>query len=93
MKRIATALICGFSLTVLIFAAHLIVMHWFSWKDKPMMPNFFTYLLLPGYDLAAAIRVASPLRFGIAIAFDCFLFSLPIWLLLQIRYLVRHRSN
>jgi hypothetical protein len=93
MKRIATALICGFSLTALIYAAHLTVMHWFSWKDKPMMPNLFTYLLLPGYDLAAAIPVPSHLRLGIAIAFDCVLFSIPVWMLLQIRYLATHRSH
>jgi len=55
MKRVATALICGVFLTAMIFAAHFTVMHWFSWKDKPIMPNVFTYFLLPGYNLAAAI--------------------------------------
>ena len=93
MKRVATALLCGLSITALIFAAHLTVMKWFSWKDKPMMPNFFTYLLLPGYRLAEAIPVPSPLRFGMAIAFDCVLFGIPVWLLLQIRHLVTRKSE
>jgi len=85
MKRVATALICGVFLTAMIFAAHFTVMHWFSWKDKPMMPNVFTYLLLLGYNLAAVIPLSSPLRLGVPIAFDCVLFSIPVWLLLQIR--------
>ena len=93
MKRVGTALFCGFSLTALIFAAHLTVMHWFSWKDKPMMPNLFTYLLLPGYDLAALILVPSYLRLGIALVLDCLLFSIPIWVLLQIRCVVMRRSD
>jgi len=86
MKRPATALIGGVFLTAIVFAAHFTVMHWFSWKDKPMMPNAFTYLLLLGYKLAAVIPVPSPLRLGVAIAFDCVLFSIPVWLLLQLRY-------
>jgi hypothetical protein len=93
MKRVATALICGLFLTSLIFAGHLTVTHWFSWKDKQMMPNLFTDLLLPGYRLATAIPVPSPLRLGMSIVFDCVLFAIPIWLLLQIRYLVTRRSD
>jgi hypothetical protein len=57
MKRVATAFLFGLSITALIFAAHLTVMNWFSWKDKPMMPNFFTDLLLPAYRPK---RFASP---------------------------------
>jgi len=86
MKRVATALICGVFLTAMIFAAHFTVMHWFSWKDKPIMPNVFTYFLLPGYNLAAAIPLPSPFRLGMAITFDCILFSIPVWLELQFRY-------
>jgi hypothetical protein len=93
MKRVLAAVVCGFCITILIFAAHLTVTHWFSWKDKPMMPNVFTYLLLPGSHLAATIPAPSPLRLGLAIAFDCVLFSVPIWLLLQVRHLVTERSH
>jgi len=86
MKHVARALVCGVFMTAMIFAAHFIVMHWFSWKDKPMMPNVFTCLLLLGYNLAAVIPAPSLLRLGMAVAFDCVLFSIPVWLLLQIRY-------
>ena len=58
-----------------------------------MMPNVFTYLLLLGYDLAAVIPIPSPFRLGMAIAFDCILFSIPVWLLLQIRYWHRAESD
>ena len=93
MKRVATALICGVFLTAMIFAAHFTVMHWFSWKDKPIMPNVFTYFLLPGYNLAAAIPLPSPFRLGMAITFDCILFSIPVWLVFQLRYWQRAESD
>ena len=93
MKRVATALICGVFLTAMIFAAHFTVMHWFSWKDKPIMPNVFTYFLLPGYNLAAAIPLPSSFRLGMAITFDCILFSIPVWLVLPFRYWQRAESD
>ena len=55
MKRVATALICGVFLTAMIFRGPLHRDALVSWKDKPIMPNVFTYFLLPGYNLAAAI--------------------------------------
>src|SRR6185369_10907218 len=64
-----------------------------SWKDKPIMPNVFTYFLLPGYNLAAAIPLPSPFRLGMAITFDCILFCIPVWLVLQFRYWQRAESD
>ena len=57
------------------------------------MPNVFTYFLLPGYNLAAAIPLPSPFRLGMAITFDCILFSIPVWLVLQVRYWQRAESD
>src|SRR5215470_14738491 len=93
MKHLVTALICGVFLTTLTFAGNFTVMRWFSWQDKPMMPNFFTNLLLPGYALAEVIPVPSLFRLGMAVAFDSVLFGIPVWLLLQISSLVSRRSN
>jgi tellurite resistance protein TehA-like permease len=52
MERVRKSLMYGFLLTAVAYALHIIVLRHFSWKDKPMMPNFFTYLLLPGYMAA-----------------------------------------
>lgn len=93
MKRIAIALGCGCFLTALIFAAHLTVMGWFSWKDKPMMPNVFTYLLLPGLHLAGAASMSPPVRLLLAIMLDCVFFGIPVWVVLQIRHLVTRRGS
>jgi hypothetical protein len=85
MKRLAASLVSGFLLTGALFALHLIVLEHFSWKDKPMMPNFFTYLLLPGYRAAIYVPVNHSIQLAITIVVDGLVFSVPFWLLLTVK--------
>jgi hypothetical protein len=84
MKRIAASLISGACLTVLIFVLHLLIQRYFSWHDKPMMPNAFTYLLLPGYRIGTYVAGNPFFQFAIAAVVDCFLFSMVVWLALML---------
>ena len=82
MKRVAVSLITGFILTGAIFVLHVVVLQHFSWKDKPVMPNIFTYLLLPGYRLSFFFGVHRYAQLLLAGVLDSVLFGIPIWLLL-----------
>jgi len=85
MKRIPVSLAAGFLLTGAIFVLHLVFSRYFSWRDKPMMPNLFTYLLFPGYRAAVSFPVNHSLQLVIAIVLDGLFFSFPIWLLLTLK--------
>jgi len=50
-----------------------------------MMPNFFTYLLLPGYRVGMLLPVNHSLQFAMGVIVDCLLFSIPVWLLMTLK--------
>jgi len=83
-KTIRISLALGFLMTAIIFALHSLVLRYFSYRDKPVMPNFFTYLLLPGYRIGELVPTHHLLQMIIAVAFDSLLFGLPIWFILVI---------
>jgi len=86
MRRIGISTVFGFFLTGAVYALHVVVLKNYSWKDKPMMPNFFTYLLLPGYTAAMSIPINHSVQLTIAVILDSLLFGIPVWLLFTLKY-------
>lgn len=84
MKRVLVSIGSGLCLTVALFGLHVIVRRFLSWRDKPDMPNLFTYLLMPGYRTGKLLPVASPLQLTAAVAIDSLLFGFLIWVLLEL---------
>lgn len=80
---------------MLIFASHLLTERYFSWRDKPMMPNAFMYLLLPGYRVGLYVTIDPVFQFVVAAVVDCILFATTVWVVsVLFRYLrVASRSR
>lgn len=55
-----------------------------------MMPNFFTYLLLPGYTAALSLPVSHPIQLAIAVVLDSLVFACPVWLVFAVKDRFRH---
>ena len=79
-------------MTAVVFSFHLIVERYFSWKDKPMMPNFFTFLLLPGYRVGMCLPLNHSIQLAVGTVLDWLLFSGAVWLLFALRRRIATRA-
>ena len=79
MRRLIYSILAGFCLTLLFYVADRYVIH--PWTDKPMMPTFFTYFLLPGFEAASSFHLKGWPLTVMSGVIDSMLFGFPVWLL------------
>ncbi len=83
-RRVWLSLLCGIALNFVFFILSTLVMRFFPYKDKPGMPNAFTWLLIPGLAAGSQFDGHRSLALAVAITINTLIYGFAVFCLLSI---------
>ncbi len=83
-RRVWLSLLFGIALNFVFFVLSTLVMRFAPYKDKPGMPNAFTWLLIPGLVAGSQLDGHRFLALAVAIAINTLLYGVAVFCLISI---------
>lgn len=95
MRRVWTSLLCGAGVSVVFFASSACVRYFFPYRDKPQMPNLFTWFLIPGLAVASTDPFGQHqvLALATVITINTLVYGFIVFCLLSIVKLISQNST
>lgn len=91
--RLLLSLACGILLNFVCFELSNFVMRFLPYKDKPGMPNTFTWLLIPGLVVAGQLSDHHWLTLLMAFTINTILYALCVFGLLTVARVLSTKSG